>query len=446
MIFLLLACSGETEPSTCEGFEPAPWDPVLEDDLRLTDETAVWEATGGSKLALTGGDCDGACLRIQGPGGASAYTRVNRMASYRLTGTLTSDAATTLTVRHTATDGATRTVWEGSLDAGTLDIDETFVVDAAGADLDILIATDGTETSLDDLSLVGERWAAVTDSPAGEVRLGFLVHVEEEDFIGDEENFWRKAKVLEGLSQVMAAHGAKLTIQADTAFIRGATIWDPEWIADRKAEGAGFSVHLHDEAVGDDLEQAYRDGRVTLDEAGADTTDVNGGFNLAPWLDMYRAGYRSLSAYKNGADQSGLPHVQLEPWRPADGTGTADPEAFMEHDPEGPLVYLPGYDTREADHTRFPEASANVLTQVLAHARPDYVDTWYFVLHVDGFVPRYGDDIDVYLDEDLATDLAFYDAFLTDTVDPLVDAGSVRYATTLEMFTDWLEWAAPCAE
>jgi hypothetical protein len=309
------------------------------------------------------------------------------------------------------------------------------------------MADSGTLT-LDGFQIVGERWAASTAPPTGMVRLGFLLHIEDDaNFLDDEATWERRAVVVEGISAMLAAHGAQLDLQADASFVRGTTTWDPEWFAAREAEGTVWSVHIHDEEGGEeDAEQAIRDGREALRDAGVSTSDLNGGFAIGLWSVAEDAGIRTLTAYKDPSTQLGLPHVQIQPWRPADGTTTADPAAFMAHDPDGPLLYLPGYDTREADHTRFPTASAQVLSQVLAHARDGYVNTWYYVLHIDAFGPD-ASHFQAYLDSGgLTDDLANYDAFLTETVDPLVAGGSIIYDGPEGMFRAWEAFQETCPE
>jgi hypothetical protein len=322
----------------------------------------------------------------------------------------------------------------------------------AGSDVQVLLTLDepGTAT-LDGFSLVGTRWAQSPDPPAGGlVRLGFLFHIEQDiNLVVDEATWRRRATVVDALSAALSAHGAALSLQADATFIRGAATWDPGWIEAREAEGMAFSVHVHDESGGEtDVEQGLRDGRSALRESNVMPTDLNGGFLTAPWLTARLAGFTSLTAFKDPTTQLGLPRVQIQPWRPADGVGGSDPAAFMVHDPDGPLLYLPGHDIREVDHARFPGSAAQVMSQVLAHARPNYVNTWYFVLHVDGFGPI-GDDaaLDAYLAGDtFQADIAAYDQFLTDTADPLVDQGFLVYDTPAGMEATWEAWLAKCAE
>ncbi|MDP2306794.1 MAG: hypothetical protein Q8P18_12290 [Pseudomonadota bacterium] len=456
---LLAGCSGPDPDAFCAGFAPDPWDPLLEPDVRVDEATAVWEVVGAATVVTTGADTAASascgappCLAVTGPGGAALALQLNRGVDHVVSGTLFTDTPVTLTVTHTATDGPLRTLAEQTFESGVSTAFELpVVIDAAGADIGITLTLEelGTAT-LDDFAVTGERWAASPDAPAAPVRVGVLIHIEDDpNFLLREDTWRRRARLIEALSGMFAAHGAHLTLQADATFVRGAANWDEGWIAARNAEGMGWSVHIHDEASEGGVEQAIRDGRTALRESGALTSDLNGGFGEAPWLEARLAGITSLTAFKDPATQRGLPHVQVQPWRLGDGVGSSDLDAFLLHDPEGPVLYLSGHDVREVEHARFPLVATQTLSQVLAHARPDHVNVWYWVLHVDGFGPPMDDDadMDAYLDgAALQDDLAAYDAFLTDTTDPLVSNGSVVYDTPVGMATAWREWNAACEQ
>ncbi len=449
LLLALLGCTDE-KPGACEGFSPEAWDPEWEEDVRVDEATAVWTASGAGTIDAASTTCAAPpCLALTGPVVALTDLLVNRGLDHTLGGTLVSDVPVTVRVAHLASDGAMRTLVETTYEPGTTELAEPFVLRVAGADARVTLTLEeaGTAT-LDGFVVTGPRWAPSSAAPAGTVRLGFLVHVEDDANFAVEEDTWRRrARVLEGLSATLAAHGAKLGIQADASFIRGATTWDPDWVHAREDEGAGWSVHIHDESDPALVEPAIRDGRTALREAGLGSTDLNGGFLTADWNAAALAGFTSISAFKDPETQLGLPRVQLQPWRPADGAGAADPDAFLAHDPEGPLLYLPGHDVREADHARFPDAASDVLSQVLAHARADHVNTWYFVLHVDGFGPSAddGDALDEYLDTTFADDLAYYDALLA-SLAPLVSDGAIVYDTPVGMASAWRDWNAPCEE
>ncbi len=439
---LLAACAGaEESPGVCADYVPEAWDPLLEDDPRVDEASAVWVTTGEGAIDAAATACAAPpCLGLAGPVSASTTFRVNRGIAHRLVGTLVSDVPVDLLVEQDTTQGTTRPLLRVTYPAGTTALAETFDLTVAGPDIRVAftLATAGTAT-LDGFAVLGERWAATDAAPTGTVRLGVLVHLEDEPFFDVDAAAWeRRARVIEGLSATLSGRGAALGIQADASFIRGAGVWDPAWVDARTAEGAGWSVHIHDESDAAAVEQATRDGRVALREAGVTTTDLNGGFLTGDWSGAAAAGFTSLTAFKDPETQLGLPRVQLQPWLPADGATAADPEAFLAHDPAGPLVYLPGHSLREADHARFPAAAANVMTQVLAHAHPDRVNTWYFVLHVDGFGAAADDPaaLDAYLAEGLADDLAAYDTFLA-ALAPHVASGAVVFDTPGGMADAW---------
>ncbi|MES2642611.1 MAG: hypothetical protein V4850_24215 [Myxococcota bacterium] len=453
---LLGACSGPDPDAACLGFAPDPWDPVLEPDLRVDEATAAWEPVGGATVDTASSTICGAppCLAVTGPGGATLALALNRGVAHVVSGTLLADTPVTVTVTHTANDGPLRTLAEESFEpgfSGTFEL--PVIIEAAGADIVVTLTLEqpGTAT-VDDFAVVGERWAASPEGPAAPVRVGMLIHIEDDpNFLLREDTWRRRARLIEALSALFAEHGAHLTLQADATFIRGAALWEEGWIAARSAEGLGWSVHIHDEDSEGGVEQAIRDGRTALRESGALTSDLNGGFGEAPWLAARLAGITSLTAFKDPATQRGLPHVQVQPWRLSDGVGSGDLDAFLLHDPEGPVLYLPGHDVREVEHALFPLVATQTLSQVLAHARPDHVNAWYWVLHVDGFGPPMGDptadsaELDAYLDgPGLQEDLAAYAAFLTDTTDPLVADGLVVYDTPVGMASAWLEWNAAC--
>lgn len=352
-------------------------------------------------------------------------------------------AADDVTVREHATTGSVETL--ATVSGPLIDLEVTPA--RVGEYLSIELAEAATVVSL---SVTNSTWAAVAVDQAGPLQLGFLIHVESDpQFTAESDRWTRRARVLEALSAVWASHGAALTLQVDVSFVRGAVLWDEDWVAARSEEGASWSVHAHKD--GEDLEtleSAVRDARRGFAEAGVRVADINAGFSLAPWGTFEKAGYASLSAYKDEETQSDLPLAHVQPWRPADGAGSPDPDAFQAHDPEGPLVFLPGASRRETDHSRFGEYASRVLSQVRSHARKDTVNVWYFVLHVDGFGPGGGrPETDDYLDGvAFAEDLAYYDAFFADGLDPLVASGEVVYSAPDGMREAFLRWESGCTQ
>ncbi len=453
-LLLLIGCERE-DAAPCAIPAQDPWAPALEIEVRLDADSADWTPAGAATVdpAVTDGCAAPPCIVATGPGGATLTLALNRGTPYTLGGSVTLSAAGHLAITQRMLDGSARTLLDRPVDAGTTLLDDPFALAGAGAQVSVtLTLADGGSAALGDLQILGERWAASADGPASlgadsAVRLGFLMHVEDHpSFLTDEVLWRRRARIFEGVSATLAAHGARLTIQADATFVRGAAIWDPDWIAARTAEGVDWSVHIHDEdAESAGVEQAIRDGRTALRDAGIRTSDLNGGFGSAPWLAARLAGMSSLSAYKNPETQGGLPLVQLQPWRPSEGVGASDPAAFLLDDPEGPLLYLPGFDVREVDHARFPTTAGQALSQVMAHAQDDALNVWYYVLHVDGFGPAEEAALELWLgDGSLDAALVPYAEFLTTVTDPFVAEGLLEYDTSPGMAAAWRERYAAC--
>lgn len=441
-MLLLLACSSPAPP--CPEPWTEAWTPAIEEEIRLNEGDAVWTLEGGLEQDSSGCASD-PCLHLSGAGLARLKQVLNRGEPYTLQGRIA--GAGTLTVVEVRGEVESTLVSHVVDGLDYEDFSYEFSPQKPESYTELRLELDGGELWLDDYQLSDTWWAWGDGGGEGLLQLGFLIHIEDDVRLTNDEAQWRRrARVFEGLTSTLWAHGARLTIQPEASFIEGAALFEPGWLDARAAEGAGWSVHLHD--AGSE-EQSVRNTRVAFAEQGYGVSDVNGGFVNALWSTFAATGMRSLTAYKNATTQQGLPYAFVQPWRPPDGAGDSDIDAFMTHDPVGPLVYLPGGGDREQDHARFGEYAARTLSQVLPHTRDDRVNTWYFVLHIDDFSPGTDDDaaLDAYLsDGSFDADLAFYDAFLTEVTDPLVDAGRVRYATPWEMADLWLGQEAGCVD
>jgi hypothetical protein len=441
LILLLLACA-RGEPPACpaprlEGFAPA-----VEQVTRLDASNAVWEGTGL-------GACDG-CVEVTGPGSASASFVVNRGVAHRFVGTVTSTAGARLFVRQETGGGPTVDVAGAILDAGQTPVDLDFTFTQPGESGEIVLEVDEGVATLDTWALSYEAWEEVEAEPAAPVMVAFLIHVERDGSFTESPDRWTyRAEVIERLADVFAPHGAVLTAQPDESFVRAAGKLAPGWLGDLTVRNVAYSVHVHaeDEGSAQDVGDAVSTARASYASAGLHVTDMNGGFGTGPWALVAREGIVSVSAFKDPDTQAGLDLAYTTPWRPPDGSGEADPTLFATHDPDGPVLYLPSAPTREVEHARMGEHVRRQMSQVLAHARAGFVNTWSFVLHVDNFVPDDEEDRDAYFtDGRFEADLDAYDALLTDVLDPLVAAGAVEYASNDEIAARVLEWEAACSE
>lgn len=422
MMLLALGCAGPTEPlPACTTPITEGWAPEMEEETRLDDASAHWLPTDA--------------------GTVETHFAYDRGETYHIV--METGGVDPVTVREHATTGSVETLAEGMGPLVDLEVTPARV----GEYVSIEIPADATVISL---AVTDSTWASVDVGQKAPLLLGFLIHVESDpQFTAEADRWTRRARVLEGLSAMMAKHGAVLTLQVDVSFIRGAALWDDGWVDARAEEGASWSVHAHKD--GEDLEaleSAVRDARRGFAEAGVRVADVNAGFSLAPWSTFESAGYASLSAYKDEETQADLPLAHVQPWRPPDGVGSSDADAFQVHDANGPLVFLPGASRRETDHSRFGDYASRVLSQVRSHTREDLVNVWYFVLHVDGFGPGGGrPETDDYLDGvEFAEDLAYYDAFFGDVLDPLVASGDLAYSSPDGMREAFLRWEGECTQ
>jgi hypothetical protein len=441
VILLLLACARQAPPA-CPSPRVEAWSPVLDDEVRLDGASATWTGEGL-------GDCDG-CVEVTGPGSASASFVANRGIPHRLVGTVTSTAGARVFVRQETGSGGIAEVAAAVLQAGQASVELGFDFTQPGESGSVVLEVDEGVATLEDWALTNEVWADVEADPAAPLLVGFLIHVERDGaFLASPERWRYRADVIEGLAEVFAPHGAILTVQPDVSFVRAAEELEPGWLGDLTARNVAYSVHVHaeDEGSAQDVGDAVATARASYAMAGLRVTDMNGGFGTGPWGLVSREGIASVSAFKDPDTQAGTETSTTTPWRPPDGAGEADPDAFLVHDADGPVLYLPGSPTREVEHARMPSFARRQLSQALAHTRAGFVNTWYFVLHVDNFVPEDEEDREPYFtDGRFLADLAEYDRLLTEVLDPLVASGAVEHASPDSMAARALEWEAACSE
>ncbi len=445
IIAVVTGCTGriDSEPlPVCASPVTEGFDPVIEEQERFDAASAVW--TGDLVAGSLGNG-----VRFEGDGVSTTPIYLNRGYTYAVSGSVTSDTGATVTLVQTTTSGYSLGVAVWEVQAGeTVVIGEDVEITDNGA-LAFSVRLDAPGSLDLDLTVTGHQWADVPDVvAAGPVLVGFLLHLEDSPLLLTDEALWdRRQTVMTALSQTLAAHGAVLNLQPGATFTEATTLWDPDWFAARQAEGMMFTVHVHNESEGEEaLEKSVRTGVNAFEAAGIDADDLNGGFQLGIWQRLAAAGLHSLTAFKNPATQLDLSRPHVNPWRPADGTGALDEEAFGVHDPDGPLVYLPGSGVREADHGRFGEFARGHLAQVREHASAERVNTWYFIEHVDGFGPPVEDSeaFDAYVADGLAADMAALDAALTEVIDPLVAAGEVGYSDPNRMREAFDLWEHGC--
>lgn len=126
----------------------------------------------------------------------------------------------------------------------------------------------------------------------------------------------------------------------------------------------------------------------------------------------------------------------------------------MTHDPNTKVIYIPGWgQALTRHHGRAQDRLRPMLSQVIHHADPDRVNTFYALTHVDHFhADDYSPD---YIAYDEATgqvtyspeflqDLQYWDDLLTELIDPLVAEGYLQWTSLPEMGELYVEWEKGC--
>jgi hypothetical protein len=177
--------------------------------------------------------------------------------------------------------------------------------------------------------------------------------------------FGRHREALADLGAVAAAHGARLTYELASVFVRALEAWDDDFITEMTELDHGFGVHA--DAGGQDppyqlFVQNLNSQRRALEAAGVTVTHVSGICSASPWveaaveagylgttgaveyclksLDQLPAGKETVTGCLSPADCHG-PSVEdiiqrMHPWR------TSSSSDWLTPDPDGDLVVVIG--------------------------------------------------------------------------------------------------------
>ena len=255
------------------------------------------------------------------------------------------------------------------------------------------------------------------------------------------------------VTQMVEAHGGRMTIQAQSPFTTVAIESGNTILADLAAHGHELALHFHEDAHlgknGNSLStQQWCDvmkQEISFITQSSGVTDIRywSGGNLYP--NVYDAaecaGLDVNSDWKNPNTQStDLSIVGVNPWRPADGTNGTDFTLFTQHDPSGGVVFLPEgqYDKtdfasmRRSDDAGGDEAYFEYLKESLyaslEAAEAGKVNVFHFTIHPGEFRgdPQHPFEV--------------IEKFLTEVVDPLVASGQVQWATFSQMADSFAAW------
>jgi hypothetical protein len=255
------------------------------------------------------------------------------------------------------------------------------------------------------------------------------------------------------VTQIVEAHGGRMTIQAQSPFTSVAIESGNSILADLAARGHELALHFHEDAhLGKNSSsrtvQEWCDAmkqEMSLITHASGVTDIRywSGGNL--YADVYAAaacaGLDVNSDWKNPQTQTtNLSLAGVNPWRPAGGTDGSDFSLLAQHDPAGAVVFLPEgqYDKsnfasmRRSDEAGGDEAYFEYLKQSLyaslAAAEPGKVNVFHFTVHPGEFRG------------DPANPFAVIEKFLAEVVDPLVASGQVQWATFSQMADAFVAW------
>ncbi len=260
--------------------------------------------------------------------------------------------------------------------------------------------------------------------------------------------FQRHVQDLRAVAGIVERHGGRLTIQAQSPFTQVAMERNDPVLRDLAAAGHEMALHFHEDAhLGSNSSalpfqqwcDVMREEMTLVTQASGvlDLTYWSGG-NLYPKLLQAAscAGLWVNSDWKNPRTQE-IPEAfhSVHPWRPAGGTDGVDFSSFVQHDPNGPVVFLPegAYDVvtyRPPGSTDedYLEVIARALANSVAQARPDKINVFHFTIHPGELRGSSGQPF------------AMLETFLTQHVDPLVQAGRARWATLTEMANAYVAW------
>lgn len=325
--------------------------------------------------------------------------------------------------------------------------------------------------------------------PVAPVMFTVLIHIEDPQTVIDREDaFWRETTRMRELARVLHNHGGFLTIQPEEDWVIGSEIWAPGLLAEMAQDlGVVYSTHTHgphctdpegrlrssaecrshqDDEGWDFTPNDYEDPWVTEyvralhdlieDASGATVSDHNGNWEYDDISSLSQIPMLTWSAYKNRYTQQTYDMLINNPWRPSECNAALDVYRFLTHDPGTPIVYIPGWGQNIARYNeRLQTRIAPLLSQFIANADPERVNTCYVVTHVGSFHPADPDDEDTYLvfdettgevvhSDQFLTDLAYWDTMLTEVIDPLVEEGYLVWASLPEMGQAYLEWEEGC--
>jgi len=356
----------------------------------------------------------------------------------------------------------------------------------------------GVTLDLDDARVEAQQWRLpaysgggrtvgdipVPAAPAAPVHFTVMIHIEDPGLLSSNEAYFHEATArFTELASLLHGHDGFLTIQPEEDWPEGARTFAPDTLANLSRDyGVVYSTHTHGpkclDAEGDPRSnndcKTCRDcvsietdtyphtpdyigelRQLLEDNSGTSVSDHNGNWTYETASDFADVGIKTWSGYKDAGTQSMYDALFTNPWRPTHCDAIETPEIFFLHDPTTEIIYIPSGGPCTAHPERLQERLGAMLAQVLSHADAERVNTFYIITHVGHFE---AESDAPYIEIDPATgeatwpedgafaqDLAYWEATLTDLIDPLVAEGYLQWTSLPEMGELFVEWEADCA-
>ncbi len=287
------------------------------------------------------------------------------------------------------------------------------------------------------------------DVGAGAVVLFTIgVHVEPHREYLDPARYELDRTRLVRLAGIVERHGGRLTIQVQRPFTEEAQRRGDSLFSDLARAGHEIALHYHEDfhlpnagvrPAADWIAALQREIALIEALSGQRVITWSGG-NLYP--EMFTAaaavGIEVNINYKDPTTQGiPVPFLVTNPWRPA-GSGSVSERTT--HDRSGEIVYVPsgvwpahcpGAEGVPKPYTYWAFDYVTVALRNSLHvAAPGKVNTFIATVHPGDFLAPADDE----------AEFDVWEAWLARIVDPLVEAGRIRWATVAEMATAFATW------
>lgn len=226
---------------------------------------------------------------------------------------------------------------------------------------------------------------------------------------------------LRTLANVYEKHGAKITVETESSFMQGCALYD-NVLSElyQRGHGVQIFVDLPQDVISDDDRELYiLERRSLLNGLGiapGDTDGISGGYEIDYFATIFpELGFDMATAYVDPLSGAGLDN-RTAVFRADTGSDFSIPN------PNGELIYVPGdvsiqYQKNPMIVQSFIPITNSLLTAI-EKAKPDVVNSWYFLIGIGDFT---------------AGEVSLFDQWLGSTVDPLIQVNKIAWKTPSEI-------------